>query len=331
MLCRSPRARSVSIFSPAARWWVPALAFRSIRAPRCNLPARFRPFRFGQSDHEPGEHRHARPGRLARHRHEPVGRHGDRRFASSNTDGATVYTGSTVVGNGGSAAQLTATQILQNTLTIDAGSTVTIAPSGAGMLAVAASDGPIVSGEALAAGRSNGTRIPAIRSSRFKRQSVRVRSAARRASDWKTALRRSSVWRRPIPASTRACWKAAFWRRSLRHRSCPQPILRQSAKPVPICSPRTAATSLQVQRTRPPLCAGGKFRRQPCGGAGTIGAAAGRGRRNWPLRCANAEFWRIQLPRRGQSVAEFARIQSGSRNRRLRKRGGAASHISLTR
>ena len=63
--------------------------------------------------------------------------------ASSNAAGATVYTGSTVVGNGGSAAQLTATQILQNTLTIGAGSTVTIAPSGAGMSAVAASDAPV--------------------------------------------------------------------------------------------------------------------------------------------------------------------------------------------
>ena len=60
--------------------------------------------------------------------------------ASSNAGGATVYTGSTVVGNGSSAAQLTATQILQNTLTINAGSTVTIAPSGADMAAVAASD-----------------------------------------------------------------------------------------------------------------------------------------------------------------------------------------------
>jgi hypothetical protein len=82
--------------------------------------------------------------------------------ASSNADGATVYTGSTVVGNG-SAAQLTATQILQNTLTINAGSTVTIAPSGAGMSAVAAGDSapasgaPIVSGEALAVGSSGGS------------------------------------------------------------------------------------------------------------------------------------------------------------------------------
>ena len=50
---------------------------------------------------------------------------------SSDTNGATIYGGTTVVGSGG-AAQLTATQILQNTLTIGAGSTVTILPSGPG-------------------------------------------------------------------------------------------------------------------------------------------------------------------------------------------------------
>ena len=49
--------------------------------------------------------------------------------SSSNDAGATVYTGSTVVGNGSSPAELTAKQILQDTLTINAGSTVTIAPS----------------------------------------------------------------------------------------------------------------------------------------------------------------------------------------------------------
>jgi hypothetical protein len=59
--------------------------------------------------------------------------------ASSNA-GATVYSGRTVVGSGSGAAQLTAAQILQNTLTINAGSTVTILPSGPGMSAVAASD-----------------------------------------------------------------------------------------------------------------------------------------------------------------------------------------------
>ncbi len=56
-----------------------------------------------------------------------------------NSDSALVYTGSTTVGDGSSAASLTATQILQNTLTINANSTVTIAPSaGAGGGAVAA-------------------------------------------------------------------------------------------------------------------------------------------------------------------------------------------------
>jgi len=49
--------------------------------------------------------------------------------AASNT-GATTYGGDTVVGNGTSAASLTAAQILQNSLTINAGSTVTIGPSG---------------------------------------------------------------------------------------------------------------------------------------------------------------------------------------------------------
>ena len=59
-------------------------------------------------------------------------------LATSNTgnvtinSGATVYSGDTVVGDGVNAASLTAAQILQNTLTINAGSTVTIAPSGTG-------------------------------------------------------------------------------------------------------------------------------------------------------------------------------------------------------
>jgi autotransporter-associated beta strand protein len=48
----------------------------------------------------------------------------------SNAVPATVYSGNTTVGDGSNAASLTATQILQNTLTINAGSTVTIAPSG---------------------------------------------------------------------------------------------------------------------------------------------------------------------------------------------------------
>jgi hypothetical protein len=38
------------------------------------------------------------------------------------------------------------------------------------------------------------------------------------------------------------------------------------------------------------------------------------------IHCAVAEFWRIQLPRRGQSVAEFARIQSGPRDAPVEKR-----------
>jgi hypothetical protein len=45
----------------------------------------------------------------------------------------TTYSGDTTVGDGTNAANLTATQILQNTLTINAGSTVTIAPSGPGI------------------------------------------------------------------------------------------------------------------------------------------------------------------------------------------------------
>ncbi len=50
----------------------------------------------------------------------------------------TTYSGNTTVGDGTNAANLTATQILQNTLTINAGSTVTIAPSGSGIPADAA-------------------------------------------------------------------------------------------------------------------------------------------------------------------------------------------------
>jgi fibronectin-binding autotransporter adhesin len=50
-----------------------------------------------------------------------------------NSQQVTVYSGNTTVGDGSNAASLTAKQILQNTLTIAAGSTVTIAPSGPGM------------------------------------------------------------------------------------------------------------------------------------------------------------------------------------------------------
>ena len=52
--------------------------------------------------------------------------------ATTDANGATVYDGDTVVGDGTNPAQLTASQILQNTLTIGASSTVTILPSGPG-------------------------------------------------------------------------------------------------------------------------------------------------------------------------------------------------------
>ncbi len=49
----------------------------------------------------------------------------------TSENGATVYSGSTTVGDGSNAATLIATQILQNSLIIGAGSTVAIVPSGA--------------------------------------------------------------------------------------------------------------------------------------------------------------------------------------------------------
>jgi autotransporter-associated beta strand protein len=52
---------------------------------------------------------------------------------ATTSGGATTYGGDTVVGDGTNAADLTVTQILQNTLTINAGSTVTIRPSGSGI------------------------------------------------------------------------------------------------------------------------------------------------------------------------------------------------------
>lgn len=52
---------------------------------------------------------------------------------TTDAENATVYSGDTIVGDGTNAAGLTATQILQNTLTINAGSTVTIVPSGIGI------------------------------------------------------------------------------------------------------------------------------------------------------------------------------------------------------
>jgi autotransporter-associated beta strand protein len=61
--------------------------------------------------------------------------------ASSANGGATIYAGNTTVGDGTHVAKLTAKQILQNTLTINASSTVTIAPSASGTMAVATASG----------------------------------------------------------------------------------------------------------------------------------------------------------------------------------------------
>ena len=58
---------------------------------------------------------------------------GDTHQITDGSQQVTVYSGNTTVGDGNNAASLTATQILQNTLTINAGSTVTIAPSGSGI------------------------------------------------------------------------------------------------------------------------------------------------------------------------------------------------------
>ena len=71
----------------------------------------------------------------------------------------TTYAGNTTVGDGTNAANLTATQILQNTLTINAGSTVTIAPSGSG-IEMDAQGSAAVSGVALAAGSSDSSSDP---------------------------------------------------------------------------------------------------------------------------------------------------------------------------
>ena len=49
---------------------------------------------------------------------------------TASVSGPTTYDGDTVVGSDSTTANLTATQILQNSLTINAGSTVTIAPAG---------------------------------------------------------------------------------------------------------------------------------------------------------------------------------------------------------
>ena len=58
---------------------------------------------------------------------------GDTHQITDGSQQVTVYSGNTTVGDGTNAASLTATQILENTLTINAGSTVTIAPSGSGI------------------------------------------------------------------------------------------------------------------------------------------------------------------------------------------------------
>jgi hypothetical protein len=71
----------------------------------------------------------------------------------------TVYSGNTTVGDGTNAASLTATQILRNTLTINAGSTVTIAPSGSGIptetVATAATSSVATSDSTADGGSSN--------------------------------------------------------------------------------------------------------------------------------------------------------------------------------
>ncbi len=71
----------------------------------------------------------------------------------------TTYSGNTTVGDGTNAANLTATQILQNTLTINAGSTVTIAPSGSGIPADAVATSDAVS-SAVTADSSDSTSDP---------------------------------------------------------------------------------------------------------------------------------------------------------------------------
>ena len=82
----------------------------------------------------------------------------------SNVPGATTYSGNTTVGDGTNAASLTAAQILQNSLTINANSTVTILPSGSGgtmtaspsgSAAVAGSSTDVASSDAASAGISD--------------------------------------------------------------------------------------------------------------------------------------------------------------------------------
>ena len=84
--------------------------------------------------------------------------------SSSNGSGATIYAGNTTVGDGTNAARLTATQILQNSLTINANSTVTILPSGSGgtmaaspsgSAAIASSSTDVATSNAASAGTSD--------------------------------------------------------------------------------------------------------------------------------------------------------------------------------
>ena len=119
-----------------------------------------------------------------------------------NADGATVYDGDTVVSGG---ADLTATQILQNSLTINAGSTVTIAPSSSDSM-VALPAVPAVSPSRQRPGRRP-TPIPvaqstAIRSRQFKPQLRPARSAARPARCLRIASPRSNAWQPRTPDST---------------------------------------------------------------------------------------------------------------------------------
>ncbi len=83
---------------------------------------------------------------------------------TTNVNGAQVYAGNTTVGDGASPASLTATQILQNTLTINAGSTVTIAPSAGagGAVVVAASTAPAAAAFSTASSDGTGDPLAAI-------------------------------------------------------------------------------------------------------------------------------------------------------------------------
>ena len=72
----------------------------------------------------------------------------------ASVSGPTTYDGDTVVGDGMNAANLTATQILQNSLTINAGSTVTIAPAGDPPAAIPATSGAVAGNSAATPARS---------------------------------------------------------------------------------------------------------------------------------------------------------------------------------